>query len=100
MAENHDFLTLETVDEALARLCALWRPAPRQEMLGTCLAQGRVLAEDALAAADLPAFVRSAMDGFAVRDGAPGEPPGAGLRSRGGGRGRARHARCRREGRR
>jgi len=67
MAQNHDFLTLETVDEALARLCSLWRPGPRQEMLDTCLAQGRVLAEDALAAADLPAFVRSAMDGFAVR---------------------------------
>jgi len=66
MAENQDFLTLETVDEALARLCSLWRPEPRQEMQDTGLAEGRVLAEDAMAAADLPAFVRSAMDGFAV----------------------------------
>jgi len=67
MSEKPDFLTLETVDAALTRLCELWRPEPRQELLDTAWAEGRVLAEAVTSPADLPAFTRSAMDGFAVR---------------------------------
>ena len=57
---------LLTVDEALARVLAHTSPLP-SETVHLDDAAGRVLAEDAVAAVDLPRFPSSAMDGFAVR---------------------------------
>jgi len=57
---------LLTVDEALARVLGRAR-ALDAETVALVDAAGRVLAEDALAAIDLPRFPSSAMDGFAVR---------------------------------
>jgi molybdopterin molybdotransferase len=57
---------LLTVDEALERVLARARPL-KAEAVALEDAAGRVLAEDALAAIDLPRFPSSAMDGFAVR---------------------------------
>ncbi len=53
-------------DEALARVLARAQPleTERVEVADAC---GRVLAEDVVAAVDLPPFPSSAMDGFAVR---------------------------------
>jgi molybdopterin molybdotransferase len=64
-----DLLSLgEAIDEVLARA----RPLPSEDVpLGA--ARGRVLAEPARSAIDLPPFASSAMDGFAVRSAdAPG----------------------------
>jgi molybdopterin molybdotransferase len=62
---------LLTIDEARARVVAAVTPlgaedVPVEEALG------RVLAEDVVAAADVPGFANSAMDGFAVRAGRAG----------------------------
>ncbi len=58
--------SLLTVDEALARVLARIRPLePVETQLLDAL--GGVLAEDAVAGADVPAFRNSAMDGYAVR---------------------------------
>jgi molybdopterin molybdotransferase len=57
---------LLSVEEALARVLARARPLPA-ETLELADAAGRVLAEDAVAALDLPRFASSAMDGFALR---------------------------------
>jgi molybdopterin molybdotransferase len=54
------------VDDALAKVLARVRPLPA-EPVPLEEASGRVLAEDARAAIDLPRFPSSAMDGFAVR---------------------------------
>lgn len=63
---------LLSLAEAQARV--LERAAPLSaETVRIAEAAGRVLAEDALAAVDLPPFPSSAMDGFAVR---AGETPG------------------------
>jgi molybdopterin molybdotransferase len=57
---------LLSIDAALERILAQVQPLPREDVsLGE--ARGRVLAEDAVAQADLPPFASSAMDGFAVR---------------------------------
>jgi molybdopterin molybdotransferase len=57
---------LLTVEDALARvLASVHRLEPESVALGD--ASGRVLAEDARAAIDLPRFPSSAMDGFALR---------------------------------
>ena len=57
---------LLTIDEALAAI--LERVAPLSvERVAVEQADGRVLAEDARAAVDLPPFPSSAMDGFALR---------------------------------
>jgi molybdopterin molybdotransferase len=66
---------LLTFEDALARILELARPlAPEPVDLRD--AAGRVLAERALARADLPPFPSSAMDGFAVRaQETPGELP-------------------------
>jgi molybdopterin molybdotransferase len=64
-----------SIDEALARVFAGLTPlaAERVPLAG---AAGRVVAEPAASAVDLPPFDRSAMDGYAVRaaDTAPGVP--------------------------
>jgi len=53
-------------EAALAAVLARLRPL-EAEAVATAAAAARVLAEDALAAVDLPPFPSSAMDGFAVR---------------------------------
>ncbi len=54
------------VAEAKALIAAAL-PAPRVQRVALARARGRVLAADLRAAEDLPAFVSSAMDGYAVR---------------------------------
>jgi molybdopterin molybdotransferase len=57
---------LLTVDDALAQVLARVRPLSAQPV-SLEDASGRVLADDARAAIDLPRFPSSAMDGFALR---------------------------------
>jgi molybdopterin molybdotransferase len=57
---------LLTLDEAIALVLERARPLPA-EPVSLVDAHGRVLAEPAAAAVDLPPFPSSAMDGFAVR---------------------------------
>jgi molybdopterin molybdotransferase len=63
------------VEQALERVLAAAAPLPATRV-GLEESLGRVLAEDASSAVDLPPFDRSAMDGYAVRaaDTAPGVP--------------------------
>jgi molybdopterin molybdotransferase len=60
-----------SIDQARAAVLAEVRPLPAEEV-ALADARGRVLAEDVTAAVDLPPFVNSAMDGFAVRSGPSG----------------------------
>jgi molybdopterin molybdotransferase len=60
-----------SIDEARARVLAAVRPLPAEDVRVE-EALGRVLAEDVTAAADVPGFANSAMDGFAVRSGPAG----------------------------
>jgi molybdopterin molybdotransferase len=60
-----------SIDEARARVLAVVRPLPAEDV-GVHDALGRVLAEDVVAAHDVPGFVNSAMDGFALRSGPAG----------------------------
>ena len=62
---------LLTIDEARARVLAAVSPLEAEELL-VADALGHVLAEDVVAAHDVPSFANSAMDGFAVRAGAAG----------------------------
>lgn len=62
---------MKTVDEAWALLDSVVRPLAAERVdLGAAL--GRVLREDIVADADMPAFPRSAMDGFLVTFGEAG----------------------------
>jgi molybdopterin molybdotransferase len=66
---------LLSLAEARARVLASVRALGAEE-LSVAAAAGRFIAEDALAAVDLPPFASSAMDGFAVRaDDTPGRLP-------------------------
>ena len=56
-----------SLDEARARIDAAVGPIDRIERVPLADASGRVLAEDLVAAAAVPPFARSAMDGYAVR---------------------------------
>ena len=56
-----------SLDEARARIDATVVPIDRVERVPLAAANGRVLAEDEVAAADVPPFARAAMDGYAVR---------------------------------
>ncbi|WP_297527414.1 molybdopterin molybdotransferase MoeA [Thiohalobacter sp.] len=58
---------LLTVDEARARLLDLARPVGGVEQLAIRSALGRVLAEPVISTLDVPPYVNSAMDGYAVR---------------------------------
>jgi molybdopterin molybdotransferase len=60
-----------SIDEARARVLAAARPLPAEDV-PVQQALGRVLAEDVAAQRDVPSFVNSAMDGFAVRSGPAG----------------------------
>jgi molybdopterin molybdotransferase len=62
---------LLTIDEALARVLGAVAALDAEE-LAVADALGRVLAEDVVAAHDVPSFANSAMDGFAVRSGPSG----------------------------
>ena len=53
-------------EEALARILALGTPVLSSEVVPLEDAEGRVLAEDLVAAGDLPPFDYSSMDGYAV----------------------------------
>ena len=56
-----------SLDEARARIDAAVVPIDRIERVPLADANGRVLARDEVAAADVPPFSRAAMDGYAVR---------------------------------
>ena len=58
---------LLTVDEARTRLLDLARPVGGVEQLAIRSALGRVLAEPVISTLDVPPYVNSAMDGYAVR---------------------------------
>ena len=60
-----------SIDEARAHVLAATPALPPEEIAVTA-ALGRVLAEDVASEHDVPAFINSAMDGFAVRSGPAG----------------------------
>jgi molybdopterin molybdotransferase len=60
-----EFFQLKTVDEVVA-LCDQFKALP-VELIPLAAAWNRVLAQDIGAAADVPEFARSTMDGYAVR---------------------------------
>src|SRR5438034_413849 len=62
---------LLSIDDARRKVLDAVRPLPA-ESVPVEEALGRVLAEEVLAAADVPGFANSAMDGFAVRSGPAG----------------------------
>jgi molybdopterin molybdotransferase len=55
-----------TVEEARARMLGRFHPLDAEDVALTT-ALGRVLADDALAGENLPSFINSAMDGYAIR---------------------------------
>src|SRR5258705_8603806 len=56
-----------SLDEARALIGRALKPIERVERVPLDAAHGRVLAQDVVAAADVPPFSRAAMDGYAVR---------------------------------
>lgn len=62
-----EFLKLVTPDEALSRLNSHLKTLVETESIGVSDALGRIVATDLRAPENLPAFTRSAMDGYAVR---------------------------------
>jgi molybdenum cofactor synthesis domain-containing protein len=56
-----------SLEEARKRIDAAVRPIDRTETIALADANGRVLAEEVVAGADVPPFARAAMDGYAVR---------------------------------
>jgi molybdopterin molybdotransferase len=64
-------VSLISIDEARHRVRQAVRPLPAQT-LTILQARDRVLAQDVLAAGDVPPFDCSAMDGYAIRDGVAG----------------------------
>jgi molybdopterin molybdotransferase len=60
-----------TLDRALELMLGLLRPIAGRERLPLKHARGRILAEEIRAPLDLPPFANSAMDGYAIRAGAP-----------------------------
>ena len=60
------FLNLLTGEEAWAVFTTHFKPVVLTERIRVADAQGRTLAEDAAAPHDLPTFVRSTVDGYAV----------------------------------
>jgi putative molybdopterin biosynthesis protein len=67
-ARQEQFLEVVAEEEARRRFAAAFAPCPRgAETVTLAAALGRVLAEDVVAAVDVPGFDRSVVDGFAVR---------------------------------
>ncbi len=64
-----------TVEEASARVRAHAQPSSETEFVALEACSRRILAEDVRSDSDLPAFDRSAMDGFAVRASDTAESP-------------------------
>lgn len=62
-----EFFQVLPVAEALALLDRRWQPQPRAETIATADARDRVLADDLLSPEQVPAFRKSAVDGYAVR---------------------------------
>jgi molybdopterin molybdotransferase len=62
-----ELFSLQTIEAALARLLTHVASLGRAERVAAADALGRTLAAPLRSPADLPAFARSAMDGFAVR---------------------------------
>jgi molybdenum cofactor synthesis domain-containing protein len=56
-----------SLDKARTLIDGALRPIERTEQIALDAARGRVLARDAVSAADVPPFARAAMDGYAVR---------------------------------
>lgn len=66
MKYRHELYPMLSVEEALEKVLAMFRPleAERVPVLETL---GRVLAEDVIATGDIPPHANTAMDGYAVR---------------------------------
>ena len=62
-----EFLKLRTAEEAWALFLANFKPLIRPELCQVADALDRTLAEDARSPHELPTFVRSTVDGYAVR---------------------------------
>jgi molybdopterin molybdotransferase len=62
-----EFFNVKTVEDALAALYEHWCPQPHVVRCPTVESNGRVVARAPLSPTDLPEFVRSSMDGYAVR---------------------------------
>ncbi len=62
-----EFFTVLSPEAALEKLWAHLPPRPAREVIPTAEALGRVTAEAVTAPASVPAFIRSTMDGYAVR---------------------------------
>lgn len=62
-----EFFTVKTVEDTLAVLFSVWHPQPRLIRQPVVSALGRVIASAPRSPIDLPEFVRSTMDGYAVR---------------------------------
>jgi molybdopterin molybdotransferase len=67
MASTSEFFNVQPVQSALAMLLSHWTPSLQTETLDPRQALGRVLAAPSRSPIDLPTFIRSTMDGYAVR---------------------------------
>ena len=67
MSKSKEFFTLQAVQTALERLFAEIDMSGKREIIPTIESIGRVVAGAVQSPVDLPAFSRSAMDGYAVR---------------------------------
>jgi molybdopterin molybdotransferase len=67
MTSTPEFFNVQPVQDALHTLFAQWQPTLRREHIDPRRALGRVLAAEARSPIDLPQFIRSTMDGYAVR---------------------------------
>src|SRR5512135_3664554 len=67
MRSTPEFFNVQPVEAALKALFAAFHVNPRSTTLDTYHALGRILAAEPRSPIDLPAFVRSTMDGYAVR---------------------------------
>lgn len=64
---SREFFNVQPVQTALDSLLTQWHPTPAFESIATHRALGRINAQAIHAPHPLPAFVRSTMDGYAVR---------------------------------
>ncbi len=62
-----EFLKLSTVDQVLKSLDSVVKTTVKTETVNTLAALGRIIAKEIAASEDLPAFLRSTMDGYALR---------------------------------
>ena len=62
-----EFFQVAPLSQALGQLEAHWQPAPQSRSIATAEALGAVLAADISASEAIPAFRKSAVDGYALR---------------------------------